>query len=268
MSVLTGKHVLVVGDENKQIHDIENSLRGYGVQIIVATCAEVSPDKLKDLSIDLILLNHQHEEESCVAMLNELRNIDLNKMLPIFILVEDANDKIQDALYLGAADYITPKEPVDSIVQKIKTVFGVGKTFSSSSAIDITPQEADVTSTGIRVFVVEDDPLLRNLLSIRLDKSSFPSEFSSNGNEVLSKVRKFQPDIVILDLMLPGKDGFEILSELKNDDHIKDIPVIVFSNKDGQDDKNRAKELGASAFYVKAMTDLSELIEQIELLTK
>jgi len=68
--------------------------------------------------------------------------------------------------------------------------------------------------------------------------------------------------------MLPGKSGFDILAELKDDEVLKNIPVIVFSNRDGQEDRARAKELGAVDFYVKAMTDLSELIEKIEATVK
>jgi len=68
--------------------------------------------------------------------------------------------------------------------------------------------------------------------------------------------------------MLPGRSGFEVLTEIKNDKKLSDVPVVVFSNRDGQEDRQKASELGAKGFYVKAMTDLSELIETIESLTK
>ena len=67
--------------------------------------------------------------------------------------------------------------------------------------------------------------------------------------------------------MLPVKNGFEILAELKADATLKSLPVIVFSNRDAQEDKQKVFELGADRFFVKAMTDLSVLIETIEELT-
>ena len=68
--------------------------------------------------------------------------------------------------------------------------------------------------------------------------------------------------------MLPGKDGFEVLAELKADDRVKSTPVVIFSNKSGDNEKSKAMELGASAYRVKAMTDLNELIGELRRLAK
>lgn len=264
MTVLTNKHILVVGDENSQIQNLEQILKGHGMVIHTAACDSVTTELVEEKSIDLILLNHLHEGEVCRQMLNSLRSADLTKVVPVFVLVEDTDEKIQEAFTHGAADYITPDEDIGSVVQKMKTIFGQGDNYSDISTIDITPTEASVTATGIRVYIVEDDPLLRNLLSIKLEKSSFPFEFSSDGKDAIPAMRQFKPDIIILDLMLPGKSGFDVLAEVKADEQLKDVPVIVFSNRDGQDDRHKATDLGAVGFYVKAMTDLSELIETIE----
>jgi DNA-binding response OmpR family regulator len=85
---------------------------------------------------------------------------------------------------------------------------------------------------------------------------------------VLPAMRQFNPDVIVLDLMLPGRSGFEVLAEVKADDKLQQVPVIIFSNKDTAEDKQKAQDLGARGFYVKAMTDLSELIELIESLVK
>ena len=263
-SALTGKYVLVVGEENSQIKNLESSLKDHGARIKNLACDSVSAEKIEELGIDLILLNNHHDSDLCRDMLCMFRKADFKKDIPIFILIEETAEKIQEALASGAADYVTVNETVQTTIQKMKAIFGYGEDFTSNSAIDITPTEASISSTGIKVFVIEDDPLLRNLLSIRLEKSSFPFEFSKDGKDALPVMRQFKPDIVILDLMLPGKSGFDVLAEIKSDQSLKNVPVIVFSNRDGQDDRSKAKELGAVGFYVKAMTDLSELIEMIE----
>lgn len=268
MSGLLSKNVLVIGDENSQIHNLETEFVKHGMIIHTTTCDMVSSDTLIDKSIDLVLLNHLHEGVTCVEMLKKLNSVPLNKVLPIFALVADDEQKIQEALSLGAADYIIPTESADAVVQKIRVIFDDADTFSGSSDIDISPSEAEVTTTGIKVFVVEDDPLLRNLLSIRFQKSAFPCEFNSDGQKAIPAMLQFKPDVILLDLMLPGKTGFEVLAEIKENEALSAIPVLIFSNRDSQEDRKQAKDLGAVGFQVKAMTDLSELVEKIEALTK
>ncbi|MCD5381344.1 MAG: response regulator [Candidatus Pacebacteria bacterium] len=268
MSILTSKNILIVGEENSQIQGLEQLLREHKMSIHKTDCDSFTNNIIDDLKIDFILVNHLDEAHKCQTTLRVLKTGILTSAIPIFILTEDDSDKIQKALELGATDYVTPGEDNQSVLQKMNAVFEATDNFAGSTSIDISPIEASTTSTGIRVYVVEDDPLLRNLLSIRLDKSSFPYEFSSDGQLAVEAMHQFNPDILILDLMLPGKSGFEVLKEVKADEALKDIPVIVFSNRDGQEDRRKAADLGAVGFYVKAMTDLSELIETIETLTK
>lgn len=268
MSTLNGKQILLVGNDSPLLTDFAKTLQQHEVKVHKLSCDEVLPEKLENLEIDLIILNHLLGEGKGIDVLNKFRSANSNKVVPIFVLVEDSNEKIQEAISYGATDYLTPQDDIDSILQKTRAVFEESTAFSNSAAIDITPEEATITKTGIKVFVVEDDPLLRNLLSIRLARSSFPSEFNSDGKNVIAAMKQFKPDVVVLDLMLPGISGFDILSQIKEDEKLSMIPVIVFSNRDGQEERRKAKQLGANAFYVKAMTDLSELIEEIESLVK
>lgn len=268
MSGLLSKNVLVIGDENSQIHNLEDAFKTHGMLIHTATCDMVTPEMINEKAIDLVLLNHLHEGATCVELLKKLNTAHLDKALPIFALVSEDEQKIQEVLAMGAADYVTPTETTDSVMQKVRVIFDDSDTFAGSSDIDITVEEASVTTTGIKVFVVEDDPLLRNLLAVRFDKSAFPFEFSSDGQKAIPAMLQFKPDVILLDLMLPGKSGFEVLSEIKATPALSAVPVLIFSNRDSQEDRKQAKDLGAVGFHVKAMTDLSELVEKIELITK
>jgi DNA-binding response OmpR family regulator len=266
MSVLSSKTVLVVGHDNSQIHELEETLVAHGVTIVHMQCSEITAQTVVEKNIDLVLLNHLHEGDSCLEIFNVLHVADMRGAIPVFALIQDVEREIQEVLSLGAADYITPEESIASITQKMKVIFGQGMDYSGDSVIDITPAEVSVSKSGIKVYVVEDDPLLRNLLSIRFEKAEFEFEVNGNGDNVVSEVTTFQPAVIILDLMLPGKDGFEVLAELKESEATKNIPIIVFSNRDGVNDRKKAQELGAAGFYVKAMTDLSELVSKIEAL--
>jgi DNA-binding response OmpR family regulator len=268
MSVLSSKTVLVVGHENSQIHALEKSLVAHGVSIVHMECEEVTSEAVMEKSIDLVILNHLHEESTCLNVFNSLHISDMRSVLPVFALIKDVDREIQDVLALGAADYITEDESIESIIQKMKTIFGQGLDYSGESVIDLTPDEVPVKTSGIKVYVIEDDALLRNLLSIRFQKAEFDFKVNGNGENVVTEVLEFKPVAVVLDLMLPGKEGLEVLEELKSSELTKHVPVIIFSNRDGINDRKRAEELGADGFYVKAMTDLSELVAKIEMYVK
>lgn len=265
MSVLAKKKILVLGEQHPQLTKLADNLQDHDAVVEFKPYAVATRSYIEDNKIDFILLNALPSSEESNRALDMLRTANLTKAVPVFVLLEDeTKEMIENALNRGASDYLTATEDINSIVQKIMIIYGDSEASSMGSVIDITPHHPNVTAKGVRVYVIEDDPLLRNLLAIRFDRSDFLYEFSSDGEHVTLPMKQFTPDIVLLDLMLPGKSGFDVLTEIKEDSALKDIPVIVFSNRDGQDDRARAKELGAVGFHVKAMTDLSELIETIE----
>lgn len=266
MSVLSSKTVLIVGQANPQVNKIEEALTAHGVKIDHLSCKEVTVEAVTEKKVDLVLLDHLHDGDSCLEVFGLLQTAEIKNTLPVFALIQDVDSEIQKVLTLGAADYLTADESTASVIFKMKSIFGQGLDYSGDSVIDITPTKATVNKSGARIYVVEDDSLLRNLLSIRFEKAEFLYKVNGNGENAVSEVIEFKPAVIILDLMLPGKDGFEVLTELKDDENTKHIPVIVFSNRDGINDRKRAQELGAAGFYVKAMTDLSELVSKIEAL--
>ena len=264
MSILEGKTILIVGSESNHILELESVLKKHKMNVVFARCSEVTLSDVQIKNPDIVLLNHLHDGETCTKILDELREKILSKSIPIFAMVENTQDRIRHALMLGAADYVTPDESIESVTKKIKNIFGQPDNFSGASVFNVPPDTALTTKKGIRVYLVEDDSLLRNLLGTRLEASSFLSGFSVDGKDVIPKILEFKPQVIILDLMLPFKNGFEILEELKSHPVLKTVPVIVFSNRDSQEDKQRIFSLGADRFFVKAMTDLSVLIETIE----
>lgn len=266
MSQLAEKKLLVIGEKTKKISEIIEKLSKLNVETVFTEPNEVTSEHVAYKEADFIILNCLKNKELSANILDLLNGHNLSEIKPIFALIDVDTKNIENVLVKGAADYISETEKIDSILQKMEAVFNDSDIFSSASAIDITPAKINLTASGLKVFIIEDDPLLRNLLSIRMERSSFPTEFSNDGKNVVPMMKQFKPDAIILDLMLPGISGFEILSKIKSEPTLVSIPVIVFSNKDGADERREAEELGADAFYVKAMTDLAELIEKIEAL--
>ena len=115
-----------------------------------------------------------------------------------------------------------------------------------------------------KILIIEDDRFLLKLYSDKLQREGFEVQESLTGEEGLSKAPIIKPDLIILDLILPGKNGFEVLSELKLGQQTKDIPVVVLTNLGQQFDIQKGLELGAAAYLVK--TDF--LINQLPVTVK
>lgn len=115
-----------------------------------------------------------------------------------------------------------------------------------------------------KILIVEDDEFLRSLNAKRLEGEGFEVMVAVDGNEALTKLAETKPDLIFLDLLLPNVDGFEVLTKIKQDDSLKNIPVIVFSNLGQPEDIEKAKKLGANDFMVKANFTLDDVIGKIK----
>ena len=101
------------------------------------------------------------------------------------------------------------------------------------------------------IIVVEDDPDILHLLTFNIQSSGFDVLTSMDGNEALSLIREHLPDLIVLDLMLPGLDGFEVCRQLKRDLETQSIPVIMLTAKSEEVDRIVGLELGADDYVVK-----------------
>lgn len=115
-----------------------------------------------------------------------------------------------------------------------------------------------------RVLIVEDDALLAQVLMDKFGKGEFAVLNVTNGLEVQNQARRFKPSIILLDLILPGLDGFEVLKLLKANSETKDIPVIVISNLGEESDVRSAKSLGAEDYFIKANISMEKLMQNVK----
>jgi len=114
-----------------------------------------------------------------------------------------------------------------------------------------------------KVLVVEDDRFLRELMSKKLAGSDFVVCQAFNGEQGVSIAKSEKPDIILLDLILPGIDGFEALSRIKQDPETSAIPVIVLSNLGQKEGIERGMKLGAADYLIKAHFSPGEIIDKI-----
>jgi DNA-binding response OmpR family regulator len=115
-----------------------------------------------------------------------------------------------------------------------------------------------------KILIIEDELALQKTFSDILEKEGYQVISALNGESGLILAKRENPDLILLDLILPQKDGFEVLKELKKDETTKEIPVIVLTNLEDIQSVERAVELGATTYLVKAQYTLKELIQKIK----
>ncbi len=104
------------------------------------------------------------------------------------------------------------------------------------------------------VLVVDDDIVVRLMVRETLEEAGFLVEEAEDGDQAVSAVESLQPELVLLDIEMPGMDGYEVCRKLKADERTKDIPVIFLSAKDEEDDVIRGFELGAVDYMSKPVS--------------
>ena len=113
-----------------------------------------------------------------------------------------------------------------------------------------------------KILLVEDDRFLIKAVYTKLTQKGFEVVLANDGDEAISKAKTEKPELILLDMVLPKKSGFEVLRTLKGDPETASIPVFILSNLAQDQDIQEGKALGAEDYIVKSNTSLSEIVEK------
>lgn len=115
------------------------------------------------------------------------------------------------------------------------------------------------------ILLVEDDSFISGMYQTKLDGLGYTLELAEDGEAAWERLQQNPlPDLVLLDIVLPKKDGFEILEEMRSDKRLKDLPVILLTNLGQKPDIERGVKLGADDYIIKAHYTPSEVVEKIQ----
>jgi len=116
------------------------------------------------------------------------------------------------------------------------------------------------------ILLVEDDPFLSSILQLKLDKENFKTIRAADGEEALNLLTEqgIRPDLILLDLILPKKNGFEVLETIRQDPTLEKLPVVIISNLGQPSDIDRGKALGVIDYFVKAKLSVDELVNKVK----
>jgi DNA-binding response OmpR family regulator len=115
----------------------------------------------------------------------------------------------------------------------------------------------------MKVLVIDDDKFLRSLLESEMRQENLDVFLVENADDAVAKLKAWKPDAIVLDLILPKKDGFELLSELRATAEGKHAPIFIFSSLAQAHDQEEALALGARAYFIKGSHTVHQVVEAI-----
>jgi DNA-binding response OmpR family regulator len=115
-----------------------------------------------------------------------------------------------------------------------------------------------------KVLLVEDEPYLTDVYNTKLEKSGFKIKLVNDGNKVIEALEEFKPDILLLDIVLPNVDGWEVLKKIEKKEEFKKLPIIILSNLGQKQEVMKGLNLGATKYLIKAHYTPTEIVAEIK----
>ena len=235
----TGPTILVVDDDANVREILRRTFAREGYRVAMAASGEEGLQLACELSPAAITLDIMMPSMDGWTVLQQLKSDQNLADIPV-IIVSVTNER-NLGFTLGAADYLTKPVERDALLRAIKRhCHGPG-----------------------RVLVIEDDEAIRSLIRRTLEASGFAVGEAENGAAGLEQVVAMQPDLVLLDLMMPVMDGFQFLNRLRSNPDYHDLTVIVLSAMDLSEDEREVLEHSVSSVFDKQSTDLEEVLEKV-----
>jgi PAS domain S-box-containing protein len=235
-----GKTILVVDDEDHVRRFLSHEFTKRGYRVFEATNGHEAISLAREQLPDLITLDVLMPEIDGYDATAILKNDEETKDIPILIIsvIEDK----QKAFHLGANDYLTKPFKIGMVMEKISKLL----------------RKAQKT-----VLVVDDDKALVKSLKYKLEKRGISTYVAYNGKEALQVVHQTPPNLILLDIIMPEMDGYEVMSRLKRNQKTAPIPVIVLTGVEIDGGRVKALSLGADDYVTKS-DGLNKLFENIE----
>lgn len=276
------KRIIIVEDDNVLRDVLAEKLEKSGYLVDKAQDGIIAIEKIHAMKPDAILLDILMPRMGGIEVLEQLHADPNFSDIPVIIISNSGQPvEIQRAQELGAREFLIKAvfDP-NEVLEKVKRVLAggvaapqgewgirtqnvTGAGAAASPEAPLVATEAVVQKGKVFVLVVEDDKFLRELLVRKLASEGFDVQNAIDAQAAFTILAERKPSIILLDLILPGVDGFEILSRIKADPKIADVPVIILSNLGQKEDLDKAMALGAKDFMVKANFTLDEIVTKV-----
>ncbi len=260
--------ILIVEDDPGLLRTLKAKLEKAGYEVETAQDGEEALRLIREKP-DAVLLDLLLPQKTGIEVLEDLQKSKDLLSIPIIVISNSGQQvEIERVKRLGAKDFLvktdfTPQDVLDKLSRFVPLPANSGSSKKKEAAPHFPATEKYEETNKGTVLIVEDDSFLRKLLVEKLKREGFSIKEAASGKEALESVSREIPMVVLLDLVMPGADGFQVLQELRKEERTKNIPVIVLSNLGEQENIDRAKSLGADDYMVKAHFILDEIVERV-----
>jgi len=273
-----GKKILIITGDQSIVNRIVGQISSLGHETFTAHNESVAISSILELHPDMIILDLNIEGVDSFQIFEWVRQNASKEIsdMPVIIATEGGDlMQISRAIKLGVKDYFVKGAfDVGQVVEKVKKhieEIHVTPTLQTLEVATVVAQVPPVTlptrSAGIKVLVVEDDKFLRDLSVQKLTKENFVVISAVDGEQGIAMAEKEIPDLILLDILLPGIDGFEVLRRARANPALAQTKVAMLSNFGQREDIEKALKAGANQFFVKANYTLPEIIDEVKKMT-
>lgn len=263
---MSNEKILIVEDEKVLADVLETKLKKEGYQVEVAYDGRAGYEKIINWAPHLILLDIIMPKMNGYEVLEKM-NAE-GKKIPVIIISNSGQPvEIEKTTKLGAVDHLIKTQfDTGEVITKVRNYLSGIKLDSAGKYMSAKKEETKKNNEGkFKVLLVEDDNFLRSICSKKLIKEGFEVIEAIDGSQAFKEMEKIKPDVILLDLVMPIMDGFEVLAKIRNnpDKQIAAIPVIILSNLGQDEEIKKAMGLGANMFLVKANFSTGEIVKKV-----
>lgn len=259
------KLIVLIEDEEIIVNLLGNKLEKAGYVVKAAQDGLAGLELIDRFQPDLVLLDMLLPRLSGFGVIEKLNEKKLLPKIPVIIISNSGQPiEIERALKLGVRDYLIKVnfDPSD-VVSKVDHIL----TFQGGQK-EQTRSEASGDAPFVNVLIIEDDLFLVDLLERKFAQEQYRVYGATDVQQARRFLEDNDIDVILLDLVLPGVDGFTFLTELKTRAKWKDIPVIIISNLGQAEEVERGLKAGAVDYVVKAHTSPDQIVKKVETLIK
>ncbi len=266
--------ILVIEDDIFLGDVLMQKLKAGGYEALLSRDGASGLKQIHDWKPDLVLLDIILPQMNGYEVLEAKIKDPRISAIPVIVISNSGQPvEINRALALGVKDYLVkaqfdPEEVIVKVrLQLSKEGSGPSLTERTAASVAEPVKAAEAppvgTLTGKKIMWVEDDKFLSDIIARKLSTQGCGLLHASDGEQALKILETEAPDLILLDILLPGLDGFEILKRIKEGPR-KATPVVLLSNLGQKSDIEKGKALGAIRFLIKATVTLDEIVEEIK----
>ena len=260
------KNILIIEDDVFLGDVLLEKFKKEGFGVTLSRDGAEGLAKITELKPDLILLDIILPSMNGYEILEAKQKDQEIQKIPVIIISNSGQPvEINRAIALGVKDYFIKAQfdPEEVMVKVRAFLRNPGEEVAPGVEAGTEAKGSTGKLVGKKIMWVEDDSFLSDIIARKLSTENCVLVHAKDGESALSILESDVPDIMLLDILLPGMNGFELLEKVKANPRIKDVPVILLSNLGQESDVEKGKSLGANRFLIKATLTLDEIIDQM-----